>query len=70
LQPYLDESRFPFPVLIDEDLTLAAQLGTRSFPYWVVTDVDGTVLFRTAGLLEISQVENIFNQTESIASGA
>lgn len=65
LIPYLDESSFSFPVLVDEDLDLAARFGTSAFPFWVVTDGDGTVLFRTAGLLGIETVESIFSQLET-----
>jgi len=62
LEPYLDELQLPFPTVVDHDLTTAARFGTSAFPFWVVTDGDGTVLFRTAGLLPIEQVEAIFNQ--------
>jgi hypothetical protein len=34
----------------------------------VVTDGDGTVLFRTAGLMPIEQVEAIFTQLEELAT--
>jgi thiol-disulfide isomerase/thioredoxin len=62
LEPYLDELELPFPTIVDHDLTTAARFGTSAFPFWVVTDGDGTVLFRAAGLLPIEQVEAIFNQ--------
>ncbi len=59
LEPYLDELALPFPVLIDPDLAMARQVGVSAFPFWVVTDGDGTVLLRTAGLLPIEQVQAI-----------
>lgn len=62
LEPYLDDLQLPFATVVDEDLTTAARFGTSAFPFWVVTDGDGTVLFRTAGLIPIEQVEAIFDQ--------
>ncbi len=59
LEPYLDGLALPFPVLVDSDLTMARRLGVSAFPFWVVTDGDGTVLLRTAGLLPIEQVQAI-----------
>ena len=52
LDEYLASEQFPFPVLVDENLELAGQLGVNAFPFWVVTDGDGTVLLRLTGLLE------------------
>ncbi|HHC08742.1 MAG TPA: TlpA family protein disulfide reductase [Actinobacteria bacterium] len=60
LEPYLDDLALPFPVVVDEDLSLARRLGVTAFPFWVVTDGDGTVLFRTAGYLPADQVERLF----------
>ena len=67
LVPYLDGSAFPFPVLIDDDLTLAQQFGTNAFPYWVVTGADGRVLLRVAGLLEIDVVARLFDEVAAQA---
>ncbi|MEN8040035.1 MAG: redoxin domain-containing protein [Actinomycetota bacterium] len=64
LEPYLAESQFPFPVLVDADTKIAAQMGVNAFPFWIVTDADGTVLFRTTGALGIEQVEQLFAQLE------
>lgn len=52
LEPYLEELQLPFPVIVDGDLTLAARLGVNAFPFWIVTDGEGTVLFRHAGFVE------------------
>jgi thiol-disulfide isomerase/thioredoxin len=70
LEPYLDESAFPFPVLVDPDYRLASQFGTSAFPYWVVTASDGTVLLRIAGRVGLAQVENIFTELESLTADA
>jgi hypothetical protein len=69
LEPYLDELQLPFPVLVDDDLTLAGQFGTTSFPYWVVTDTEGTVLLRVSGALPLEQVAGIFTELEARTSG-
>jgi thiol-disulfide isomerase/thioredoxin len=52
LDEYLADQQFPFTVVVDEDLRLASQLGVNAFPFWVVTDGDGTVLLRLTGYLE------------------
>jgi len=62
LEPYLEESQFGFPVIVDTDTKIAAQVGVNAFPFWLLTDGDGTVLFRTAGALPIEQVEQLFRQ--------
>jgi len=64
LEPYLESSQFQFPVVVDVDTSIAAQMGVNAFPFWMVTDGDGTVLLRTAGALHIDQVEEIFTQLE------
>jgi thiol-disulfide isomerase/thioredoxin len=62
LEPYLEDSQFVFPVVVDTDTKIAAQMGVNAFPFWVVTDGDGTVLFRSAGALPMDQVEQLFVQ--------
>lgn len=68
LEPYLDELQLPFPVLIDDDLSIAGQFGTTSFPYWVVTDTEGTVLLRVSGAIPLEQVANIFTELEALTA--
>lgn len=68
LGPYLDESQFPFPVIVDEELTIASQLGSSAFPFWMVTDGSGTVLVRIPGAVGIGTVEQIFSQLDDLAS--
>lgn len=60
LEPYLESSAFPFPVLMDPSGALSSQLGVTAFPFWVFTGPDGRVLGRTAGLLPDSEMERIF----------
>lgn len=64
LEPYLDSSQFTFPVVVDADTKIAAQFGVNAFPFWMVTDGDGTVLFRTAGALGMEAIERLFAQLE------
>ena len=64
LEPYLENQQFVFPVVVDPEARIAAQMGVSAFPFWIVTDGDGTVLFRTAGLLEMERVEILFSQLE------
>ena len=59
LDEYLATEQFPFTVLIDEDYSLASQLGVSAFPFWVVTDGEGRVLFRTAGFLSETQIDGL-----------
>lgn len=68
LEPYLEAEQFPFPVLVDEDTKIAAQFGVSAFPFWVVTNGDGTVLYRTAGLIGSDAVEQLFTQLEQVES--
>jgi cytochrome c biogenesis protein CcmG/thiol:disulfide interchange protein DsbE len=70
LLPYLEESAFPFPVIIDEDGTQGSHFGATVFPFWVITDPDGTVLVRLGGELDISQVDAIFAQLADIAANS
>jgi thiol-disulfide isomerase/thioredoxin len=64
LEPYLESSQFVFPVVVDRDTTIAAQFGVNAFPFWMVTDGDGTVLFRSAGALGMDAIEHLFIQLE------
>ncbi|MCL1598001.1 MAG: TlpA family protein disulfide reductase, partial [Actinomycetia bacterium] len=68
LDEYLADQQFPLPVLRDEDGKLSAQFGVSAFPFWVITNGDGTVLYRTAGLLGTDQVEQLFTQLEQFGS--
>ena len=68
LEEYLATEQFPFPVLVDQDSKIAAQFGVSAFPFWVVTNGDGTVLYRTAGLIGVDAVEQLFIQLEQIGA--
>ena len=66
LDEYLASEQFPFPVLVDEDTKIAAQFGVSAFPFWVVTNGDGKVLYRTAGLIGPDAVDQLFTQLEQV----
>jgi hypothetical protein len=44
--------------------------GTTAFPFWVVTDTEGTVVLRVAGALGTASVGQIFAQLETMAGEA
>lgn len=69
LEAYLDESGFPFPVLVDPDNSLATTLGTTAFPFWVVTGPDGRVLLRRPGALGLDQMTGLFGSVEEFVAG-
>lgn len=68
LNPYLDTEQFDFPVVIDDSGTLSQLFGTSAFPFWVVTDGEGTVVLRVAGALGIQSVDQLFSQLETMTS--
>ena len=68
LTPYLDSEQFPFPVIVDRTGEVSRQFGTAAFPFWVVTDAEGTVVLRVAGALGVSSVDQIFAQLETMTS--
>jgi len=70
LQSYLDNEQFPFPVIVDETGEIAGKFGTTAFPFWVVTDASGTVLLRVAGAMDITNVDQIFTQLESMTDSS
>ncbi len=70
LTPYLDTEQFSFPVIVDDTGAISQRFGTAAFPFWVVTDADGTVVLRVAGAIGIASVDQIFAQLETITSEA
>jgi thiol-disulfide isomerase/thioredoxin len=68
LTQYLESEQFSFPVIVDESGSVSQMFGTAAFPFWVVTDVDGTVVLRVAGALGVSSVDQLFAQLETMTS--
>lgn len=61
LDEYLAAQQFEFPVIVDGDMSLAAQVGVSAFPFWVVTDGDGTVLVRVAGYMDEDRLAGLLS---------
>jgi thiol-disulfide isomerase/thioredoxin len=70
LFPYLDAEQFPFPVVVDESGQLSQLFGTTAFPFWVVTDAEGTVVLRIAGAVGTDSIDQIFAQLETMTAEA
>ena len=68
LNEYLVAEQFPFQVVVDAESDLAVKMGVSAFPFWVITDGNGEVLLRTTGLLQIEQIENLFEQVENFGA--
>lgn len=68
LEEYLAAEQFTFPVIIDAERKIGSQMGVNAFPFWIVTDSDGTVLFRTAGVLGMDSVEQLFAQLDRLGA--
>jgi thiol-disulfide isomerase/thioredoxin len=69
LIPYLDDNQFPFPVLVDDDSSLSAQMSVSACPFWLFTGPDGAVVGRLQGLTGMDTLANIFGQLDDIATG-
>jgi thiol-disulfide isomerase/thioredoxin len=72
LLPYLDGEQFPFPVFLDdESYALAIHVRNNgSVPSWTFTDGDGNVVGQHAGGLTSEQLDQVFAQLESLATGS
>lgn len=68
LDAYLDSERFPFPVMVDADLSVAGRMGVSAFPFWMVTDGDGTVLLRMTGLMEEARLVGLMESLDEYES--
>lgn len=55
---WLEEENWPMPVIRDDaNSSVIRSYGNGGFPYWVFLDGEGRVVARTAGELQISQLE-------------
>ncbi|MDH3540265.1 MAG: TlpA family protein disulfide reductase, partial [Acidimicrobiia bacterium] len=70
LVPYLDDNQFPFPVLFDEDGSVARKLGVNAFPFWVFVAPDGTVVGRAAGSIGSENLATVFGQLNEMGASA
>jgi thiol-disulfide isomerase/thioredoxin len=70
LGAYLEAEQWDFPVLLDSDQSLAAKLGVRAVPAWVILDADNTVLGRFTGAIPREQVLGIFAELQRLQDEA
>lgn len=68
LIPYLDERQFPFPVLVDDDGSIARQLGVNALPFWVFTTPDGRVVGRAAGFIGADDLTTVIEELDQLAA--
>jgi thiol-disulfide isomerase/thioredoxin len=55
---WLEDENWPVPVIRDDiNSSVLRAYGSGGFPYWVFLDGDGRVVARTAGQLEVDQLE-------------
>jgi cytochrome c biogenesis protein CcmG, thiol:disulfide interchange protein DsbE len=65
---YLASSDFPFTVFIDSNDAAAAQMGVASFPSWMITDGDGSVVSRWSGEIGADTMVQLFSDLEEYFS--
>ena len=59
---WLEREGWTSPVLLDDtDSTALQAYGAGGFPYWVFLNADGTVAARSAGQLDVPQLEAFMN---------
>ena len=57
---WLEREGWPVPTLADDPTAATANaFGLSAYPFFVVTDVDGNVVFRTSGELSPDQLESL-----------
>ena len=66
---YLDERGLTFPVVLDEDESIAARYGVRALPttYWI--DGDGVVRARHIGMLDANLIDAYVDELRAPVGG-
>lgn len=63
---WLDAAGWPTPVMADSaDSTAAKTYGLTSFPYFVVVDAEGKVVFRTSGEITTDQFDQMVKAAQT-----
>jgi len=62
---WLEGEGWTIPVIVDDtDNSILSAYGSGGFPYWVFLNSDGTVAVRTAGQLDITQLEDLLQSLD------
>lgn len=69
LVPYLEDLRLDYPVIVDEDGSIAAALGMSAVPAWIVTGPDGSVLGRFTGAIGRDAFLSVVEEAQRLATG-
>lgn len=56
---WLEAEAWTAPTIEDGDQSIAAAFGLPAFPYWVITDAQGTVEIRLTGELTVEQLDTL-----------
>lgn len=62
VEEYVEDHPFPYPVLLDPDDTLSAQVGLTALPTLMVIDTEGEVVYLEAGVVQKRQLERILER--------
>ena len=62
VEEYVEDHPFPYPVLLDPDDTLSAQVGLTALPTLMVIDTEGEVIYLEAGVVQKRQLERLLEQ--------
>ncbi len=62
VEEFVEEHPFPYPVLLDPDDTLSAQVGLTALPTLMVIDTEGEVIYLEAGVVQKRQLERLLER--------
>jgi len=62
VEEFVKENPFPYPVLLDPDDSVSAQVGLIALPTLMVVDTQGEVIYLEAGVAGKSQVEELLEK--------
>lgn len=60
IEPFMDENKLDFTVLLDEDMHVAYDYGIRSFPTTIAVNKKGEVIGGYTGMLTYEQMEQLY----------
>lgn len=62
VEEFVRENPFPYPVLLDPDDSISAQVGLMALPTLMVVDTEGEVIYLEAGVAGKSQVQKLLEK--------